>query len=162
MISMDSDIRQKMAKLKAAMAEAEDGKVFKREVSKRLRDLGRPMEQRMKRRVLALPSKGHPGQSMRSAIARQTRSATRWSGRDVGVSVIQRARGMPRDFRMAGRMFNRQEGWNPTSLGGVQEHQQIRPARWFDGETVGVRPEAQREMIRALDAAADTIARRAR
>lgn len=162
MISMDTDIKQKMAGLKSAMAAAADGKVMKRELSKRLRTIVKPLEAQMKRKVQSLPSKGHPGAGMRQAIARQTRAATRFTGQNMGVSVVQRARGMPRDFRMAGRMFNRQAGWNPTGLGGVKVHQQVRPAQWFDGETVGIRPQAQREMIKALDETAAILAARSK
>lgn len=162
MISLESDVKEKMGKLKRAMAEAADGKIMKREISKELRTIVQPLEQRMRRRMLSLPSKGHPGPSMRQAIARQTKAATRWSGQNAGVSVVQRARAMPRDFRLAGRAFNRESGWNPKTLGGVVEHQQIRPAEWFDGETVGVRPEAQREIIRALDKTAAILAARAK
>lgn len=160
--SLDTDIRKKMAGLQAAMKEAADGKVMKRELSKRLRTLMRPTEQRMRQKVLGLPSKGHTGASMRQAIARQTKAATRWSGRNLGVSVIQRARAMPRNFQFAGRAFNRAEGWNPQSLGGEVVHQQIRPTAWFDGETAGIRPQAQREIVAALNDAAATMARKAK
>ncbi len=95
---------------------------------------------------------------MRQAIARQTRAATRWGGKTIGVSVIQRGRAMPRDFRFAGRAFNRKGGWNPTSLGGETVHQQVRPAQWFDSETAGVRREAAHKVHVALDKAADKIA----
>lgn len=158
--SLDSDIKQKMGHLKKVMAEQSDGKVIKRTLSAKLRKIAKPLEQQMRTRVLRLPSKGHPGPSMRQAVARQTRAATRWSGDNMGVSVVQRARGMPRDFRMAGRAFNRSEGWRPTTLGGVSIHQEMRPVGWFDGATPGVRPDAQREILQALDEAAATIAAR--
>jgi hypothetical protein len=159
--SLDTDIKQKMGKLQAAMKEAADGKALKRELSKRLRGIAQPTEQRMRQMVLKLPSKGHPGPSMRQAIARQTKAATRWSGDSMGVSIKQRARSMPRGFNMAGRAFNRAEGWNPTTLGGETIHQDIRPAQWFDSQTVGVAPDAQRAILTALEDAAATIASRA-
>lgn len=161
MIDMETDIKQKMAGLRHAMAAGADGKVMKRQLSKRLRGIMLPTEQRMKARVLSLPSKGHKGPSMRQAIAKQTKAATRWSGKDIGVNIVQRSRAMPRDFRMAGRAFNREQGWNPTNLGGIQEHQQIRPAAWFDSQTVGIRPDAQRAMLHALNETAVILAARA-
>src|SRR3954463_395961 len=156
--SLETDIRKKMQTLAGAFKEGKAPKTMKRELSKQLRGIAKPLETRMKERVLRLPSKGHPGPSMRQAIAQKTRAATRWSGDNIGVSVIQRSRGMPRNFRMAGRMFNREEGWNPTNLAGAVEHQEMRPTQWFDGETVGMRPQMQREVVQALDAAAVKIA----
>lgn len=162
MIELDSDIREKMAGLRQAMAQAADGKVIKRELAKKLRDIMNPLVAQQRARVLGLPSKGHSGPSMRQAIARQTKAATRWSGRSMGVSVIQRARAMPRDFAMAGRMFNREEGWNPTSLGGETVHQQIRPAEWFDQGTASRKEVAGRQVLAALEEAAAKIGQAAK
>lgn len=155
---LDSDIRKKMQAMSRAFKDGSASKTMKRELSKRLRTVAKPLEMKMKARVMRLPSKGHPGQSMRQAIAQKTRAATRWSGDNIGVSIKQRSRGMPRNFAMAGRAFNREEGWNPTTLGGIAVHQEMSPSRWFDGETDGVRPEMQKEVLRALDDAAAKIA----
>lgn len=162
MIEVDTDLKEKMLKLKKAMAEAEDGKRIKREVAKELRGLMNPLVARQRAKVLRLPSKGGHSQSMRQAIAKQTKAATRWGGNNIGVSVIQRARSMPRNFQMAGRVFNREEGWHPQTLGGESLHQEVRPAQWFDSETGGVRAEAAHKMHAALDRAADKIASSAR
>jgi hypothetical protein len=158
MIDLDSDIKEKMVAIKRAMAEGAGGKTLKRELSKRLRGLMNPLVMEQRRKVLALPSKGGSRQSMRQAIARQTRAATRWSGQNMGVSIIQRGRAMPRSFNMAGRMFNREEGWHPTSLGGETRHQQIRPAQWFDAPTAGKRGEVGRQVHAALEETAAKIA----
>ena len=158
MIEVDTDLKEKMIKLKKAMAEAEGGKVIKRELAKELRSLMNPLVAEQRARVLRLPSKGGHGQSMRQAIARQTKAATRWGGENVGVSIIQRARSMPRGFDYAGRVFNRAEGWHPQTLGGESLHQQIRPAGWFDDVTKGQRGEVGQKVHRALDVAADKIA----
>lgn len=162
MIELETDIKEKMWALKKAMAEASTGKAMKRELSKRLRGLVNPLVQEQRARVLRLPSKGGHTPSMRQAIARQTKAATRWSGENTGVSVIQRARAMPRGFNMAGRMFNREEGWNPQTLGGETLHQQMRPAQWFDGATTGKRAEIARQVHAAVSEAADKIAASAR
>lgn len=154
----DSDLRQAMLHLARAMRQPGVDKRIKRTVSAKLRKIAKPMAEERKRRVLALPSKGHSGVSMRHAVARQTRVATRWSGKDAGISVVQRARGMPRDFAYAGRAFNRESGWNPTTLGGEVEHQQMRPASWFDGAAEMDRPVVRREIIGALDEVAGTMA----
>lgn len=158
MIDLDSDIKEKMAHLKKAMAEAADGKVLKKELAKELRGIMNPLVAEQRRKVLSLPSKGGHSQSMRQAVARQTKAATRWSGRNMGVQIIQRARSMPRNFNMAGRMFNRADGWNPTTLGGETVHQQMRPAGWFDDVTAGQRPEVGRKVHQALERTAAKIA----
>ena len=162
MIRLDaSDIQHVMRSINRSMNSAQGGKLIKRKVSAKLRKIAKPLVDEQKARVLSLPSKGHAGPSMRQAIARQTRAATRWSGKNAGISVVQRGRGMPRDFRLAGRVFNRAEGWNPTSLGGVQVHQQTTPSAWFDEPTKGLRPAMRHEVAAALEEAADTMARAA-
>lgn len=162
MIEMDTDLKEKMIHLRKAMAEATDGKVIKRELAKELRGLLNPLVAKQRAAVMRLPSRGGShGQSMRAAIARQTKAATRWSGDNIGVQVIQRARSMPRGFQFAGRAFNRAEGWNPQTLGGETIHQQIRPAQWFDGQTTGVRAETTRQVHEALNRAATKMAAKA-
>lgn len=162
MIELDSDISKKMVKLKRAMAEGAGGKTLKRELSKRLRGIMQPLANEQKLRVLRLPSKGHVGPSMRQAVARQTKAATRWSGRQAGIQIIQRARSMPRGFNMAGRMFNRADGWNPRSLGGEVLHQQVRPAGWFDEPVGRESPQVRQQIVAALDETADRLASKIR
>lgn len=161
-IDLDSDIKEKMLAIKRAMAAGAGGKTLKRDLSKKLRGLMNPLVAEQRRRVLALPSKGGSRASLRQAVARQTRGATRWSGQNMGVSVIQRARAMPRGFNMAGRMLNREEGWNPTTLGGETRHQVARPSGWFDSPTHGKREEAARQVHAALEETAAKIASSAR
>lgn len=156
----DDDLRRAMGHLGRALRAPGVNRKIKRQVSARLRKIMKPMVQERKSRVLALPSKGHtqPGGSMRQAIARKVAANTRWTGRDSGVSIVQRARGMPRDFQYAGRAFNREEGWNPQTLGGEIENQQVRPAAWFDGAATGDAPRVRQEIIGALDEVAGTLA----
>lgn len=154
----DTDLKAAMNHLARAFAKASDGKVMKRALSKQLRGLMKPLLDSRKAAVLRLPSKGHAGPSMRQAIAKQTRAATRFSGKNTGISIIQRGRSMPRDFNMAGRAFNREEGWYPQNLGGVQEHQQIRPAQWFDDQIKSDRALVRREIIKAIGEASDKMA----
>ena len=157
----DRDIQDAMRVLGRAFRADKTNRVLKRELMKRLRTVMRPMVEERKARVLALPSKGHsqPGGSMRQAVARKVAANTRWSGDRAGLSIVQRARGMPRDFQYAGRMFNREEGWNPTNLGGVSETQVMRPADWFDGASDGDYPAVRHEVVQAIAEAADSIAR---
>lgn len=135
-------------------------KLIKRETARKLRQALGPMVADRKSRVLALPSKGGPrqGGSMRSAIAKKVAGSTRWSGRDTGVSIVQRARGMPRNFQYSGRMFNRTEGWQTQNLGGEVETQVMRPDKWFDDAAIEDTPMIREQISEALDAAAATMA----
>jgi hypothetical protein len=162
MIQLDaSQVSQAMRAINRSMKTAEGGKLIKRKVSAKLRKVAKPLVDVQKERVLRLPSRGHAGPSMRQAIAKRTKASTRWGGKNAGISIVQRGTGMPRDFRLAGRAFNREEGWNPTNLAGETTHQQVRPAEWFDQPTKGMRPTIKHEMIQALEEAADTMARAA-
>lgn len=162
MIKYDaSDVASVMRDISRSMKSAEGGKLMKRKLSAKLRKIAKPLVDEQKARVLALPSHGHYGPSMRQAIAKQTKAATRFGGKNPGISVVQRGTAMPRSFRLAGRAFNREGGWNPTNLGGVSVHQQIRPAEWFDQPTKGVRPIIKHELLAALEEAAGTMARAA-
>lgn len=156
----DSDLRRAMNHLARAFRADKTSKVIKRETSKRLRAAMRPMVEKRKARVLALPSKGgaRAGGSIRAAVARKVTGSTRWSGRDTGVSVIQRARGMPRNFQYAGRVFNRVEGWNPQNLGGEVETQVMRPAQWFDDVADEDVPMVRGLIVDALEDVAATMA----
>lgn len=156
----DSDLKRAMNHLARAFRADKANAAIKRETSKRLRSAMAPMVADRKSRVLALPSKGGPRKngSMRSAVAKKVAGATRWSGRDTGVSIVQRARGMPRGFQYSGRMFNRTEGWNPKNLGGETETQVMRPARWFDDAATSDAPMVRGQIIEALESAAATMA----
>jgi len=159
MIEPKIDLREALQALDRALAAEEGGKRLKRDLAKRLRGVMEPIRQRTITRVLALPSSGHSGESMRQAIARQTRAAVRFRGDNTGVSLIQRARGMPRNFQYAGRAFNRTEGWHPKTLSGQVVTQQIRPAKWFDEPVadVGV-SEIKAQIVDALEDMAARIA----
>jgi hypothetical protein len=153
----DSDLRRAMQHLARQMRAEGVSKHIKRTTSKRLRGLMSPLVEKRRAAVLRLPSSTNTG--MRSAIAKQVRAATRWSGKSGGVSVIQRARGMPRDFQFAGRAFNRAEGWNPTSLGGETVHQQVTPVAWFDSASdAAERRVVRQQVVEALNETAATLA----
>jgi hypothetical protein len=155
----DRDLRRAMNHLSRAMGAIPTGRKMKREISGRLRHLMKPLVEKRRVAVLRLPSKGHPGESMRQAIAKQIRASTRWSAKTGGVSVIQRGRGMPRNFNMAGRAFNRAEGWTPQNLGGVVVHQQVTPVEWFDREADASEARmARHQIIEALDDVAGSLA----
>jgi hypothetical protein len=96
---------------------------------------------------------------MRAAVAKKVVAATRWSGKSGGVSVIQRARGLPRNFQMAGRAFNRASGWDPQNLAGETMHQEMTPVEWFDAEADNSeRRIVRQQVIQALDEVAGTLA----
>lgn len=156
----DRTFRDALQAIARAMAKESDGKSLKRDLAKNLRGVVEPLRAKVIAKLMSLPSQGHPGAGMREAIARQTRAGVRFTGRQTGVNLVQRARGMPRNFQYAGRAFNREEGWNVTSLGGEQLVQQMQPAQWFDGPIEDDAPgEARRAITGALEDMADRIAR---
>jgi hypothetical protein len=154
----DRDLRRAMNHLGRAFRAEGVSKDIKRSVSKRLRSILAPMVAERKARVLALPSQGKSKTSMRQAIARKISANTRWSGRNTGVSIVQRARGMPRDFQYAGRAFNRESGWHPQNLGGTVTTQRMEPTDWFDGASSTDYPMVRQEIIQALDEVAGKMA----
>lgn len=159
-VLIENDLGTVMRTMGRAFKQAEDGKVLKRELSKRIRKLGAPLAAEQRARVRSLPSSrgGRPG--LRQAVARQTRVATRWSGRNAGVSIIQRARSMPRGFNMAGRMLNRGE-WHPSAFGAAPVTQHVRPTGWFDQPVLEARPLIGRQVREAIEDTAAKIARSA-
>lgn len=156
----DSDLRRAMSHLARAMRAEGVSKKIKRDTSKKLRTLMRPMVDKRRAAIMRLPSSGlAQGESMRSAIAKKIVASTRWSGKSGGVSIIQRARGMPRQFQMAGRAFNRAEGWNPQNLAGETVHQQMTPIEWFDSQADAREArEVRHQIIAALDETAGSLA----
>lgn len=154
--------RNGLTALSRALAAEADGKALKRDLAKNLRTIMQPLRAQVIRRLMSTGGSSHAGQSMRDAIARQTRAGVRFSGRNTGVNLVQRARGMPRGFNMAGRAMNRTEGWNPTTLGGTTVHQHARPAEWFDEPTHASVDEARRATQDAMEDMARRLAERAR
>lgn len=160
MIELSSD-QQALKDLGRAVAAEADGKTLKRELAKRLRGIMDPLKSEVVRRLMATGGGGHPGQSMRQAVAKQVRAGVRFSGRNTGVNLVQRARGMPREFPYAGRAMNRDEGWKPRTLGGATAQQYATPAGWFDEPTKDTRADAQRQVKAAMDDMARRLAARA-
>lgn len=146
---------------RAVVAEA-DGKQLKRELAAELRKVMEPIRARQVARIMAIPSKGHPGPSLRQAVAKQTRAGVRFGGRNAGVNITQRARAMPREFRFAGRALNREEGWQPQTPGGVKLTQHARPVEWFDQPGHAASRDATHATQQVLERMAQRLADRAR
>lgn len=164
MIELSVDQQRNGLKLLAkAMAEESDGKALKQDLAKRLRTIMNPLRLQVIARLMSTGGgKPHPGESLRQAVAKQTRAGVRFSGRNVGVNIVQRARGMPRNFPYAGNAMNSVDGWNPTTLGGIQVHQQVRPVEWFDQPARGSEDEARRKVQAAMEDMATRLANRTR
>jgi hypothetical protein len=160
-LSVDQQ-RDAMKAVARAMAAESDGKALKRDLAKRLRSIMDPLKVQVTQRLMQIPTTGHEGESLRQAVKRQVRAATRFSGRNTGVSLTQRARSMPRSFQYAGRALNRPEGWQPISLGGATLHQEARPVEWFDEPTSRSAEKAKREVTEALADMARRIADRSK
>jgi hypothetical protein len=145
-----------------ALAAESDGKALKRDLAKQLRQVIQPLRAQVLRRLMSIGGSTHSGSGLRESVGRQTRAGVRFSGKNTGVNLVQRSRGMPRNFPMAGRALNREEGWTPTSLGGTKVHQQATPVEWFDEPAQQSTDEARRAVKQALEDMAQRIANRAR
>lgn len=150
--------RNGLTALSRALAAESDGKALKRDLAKRLRAVMQPVREQVVRRLMSTGGASHEGQSLRQAVAKQTRAGVRFSGRNTGVNLVQRTRGMPRGFNMAGRAMNRAEGWQAHATA----RQHARPAEWFDQPAKASTDEARRATMEAMEDMARRLAERAR
>lgn len=159
-LSVDEQSNGLRALARAVAAES-DGKQLKKELAAELRRVVEPIRSRQVARIMSIPSKGHPGRGLRESVAHQTKAGVRFGGRNVGINIMQRARGMPRNFQFAGRALNRAAGWSPKSLGGVIFHQHARPTEWFDQPGHGAGADAMRAAQQVMERMAARLAARA-
>jgi hypothetical protein len=150
--------RNGLTALSRAVAAESDGKALKRDLGKRLRAVMEPVRQQVIRRLQSTGGSAHEGPRLRDAVARQTRAGVRFSGRNTGVNLVQRTRGMPRGFNMAGRAMNRAEGWQAHATA----RQHARPAEWFDEPAKASVDEARRAALAAMEDMARRLAERAK
>jgi hypothetical protein len=139
-----------------------DGKELRKELTRTLRaTANRPIEQ-AKSSILAGPSKGlTQGQSLRSTVASSIKPVVRLSGNQTGVSIRQTRTPGLRGFRLAGRKFNRPQFRHPVYGGSAWVVQQGNP-EWFDKPMQAARPEAKKDVMRAVQNLSIVIEQRVR
>lgn len=140
-----------------------DGKFLRRELIKALKaTAGAPIAQ-AKSGILSAPSRGlHGGQSLRAEVARTIKPVTRLSGRMTGVSIRQAGTPNLRNFKMAGRRFNRGYFRHPVFGNTEVWVGQTGKPEWFDGPMRNAAPDFKDDVLRVVQELADTLAARAR
>lgn len=139
-----------------------DGKFLKRELTKALKATAERPIAEAKSEILATPSKGlHGGTSLRAEVARSLKPISRFSGQRAGVSIRQSTTPNLRNFKMAGRRFNRGNFRHPV-FGTATYVDQAGNREWFDRPMQDAKPEFRDDVLRVVQDLADTLAARAR
>lgn len=139
-----------------------DGKTLRRELIRTLKATAEAPIDRAKSEMLATPSQGlTQGQSLRSAVANSIKPVSRLSGQRAGVSIRQAQTPNLRNFKMAGRRFNRGNFRRPV-FGTTRYVVQAGNVEWFDRPMQDAQPEFKADVLRVVQDLADTLAARAR
>lgn len=164
------DVRHDLADLARAMKAEEDGKELRKDLVRNFKEAVAPAVDGAKASIRSMPSMGHAGLPLRSAVARSVAVQVKMGGRAVGVKV--RARGTKvRGFTNAPRLLNSAKGWRHPNIGAQDRKGKPRRGQrewvaqrgkpdWFDGPVRHHRPEYRKAVIKAMDAMAVRIARR--
>lgn len=151
-----------LAAVARVLKDEADGKTLRRDLMRELKATAAAPIADAKSGILATPSKGlHSGQSIRSEIARTVKPTARLSGRTTGVSIRQSSTGNVRDFKMAGRRFNRGNFRHPV-FGTARYIVQPGNKDWFDRPMQAAKPDFKADVLRVVQDLADTLAQRAR
>ena len=147
-----------LRKLVRALNREADGKELRRDLVEGLKTAVEPFAQLARSSILSMSSSGRyqvePG--LRESIASQIAVEAKTGGRNAGVSVIARKRGMPRGFRNAPKLTNRRT-WRHRVFGmDVWVNQRGKPG-WFDDTLKRADPAAERAAKQAMDNVAKRI-----
>lgn len=153
------------AVMKALKSET-DGKELRKELNATLKGIAEPAVGRAKAAAMALPSSPGPrmeGGGLRQAIASQIKPEIRASGRDTGVRIRVKNKNMPRGFKWAAKRFNDTKSWRHPLFGNrdVWIEQSSGDPNWFDREVMQDKEAYEAQIMDAIEAMADRIARRA-
>lgn len=152
---------KKLRDLGRALRSAEDGKDLRRELLKNIRAAAGPARQAARASIRSLHSAGHPGRSIRSAIAQKVQVVAKTSGKTVGARIVANTTPGVRGFRHAPRRFNSARGWFHPEFDGTEVHQVGKPG-WFDDPIQKYKPEYRRAVVDAINTTANKIARKVR
>lgn len=139
-----------------------DGKTLRRELVRTLKATAVAPIGKAKSEILATPSKGlTQGQSLRSTVAASIKPVSRLTGQRAGVSIRQARTPELRNFKMAGRRFNRGDFRRPV-FGTARYVVQSGNKEWFDRPMQDAKPDFKDDVLRVVQELADTLAARAR
>lgn len=139
-----------------------DGKTLRRNLIRELKSTADRPIAKAKAEILATPSRGlTQGQSLRAEVARTIKPVSRLTGQRTGVSIRQAQTPNLRNFKMAGRRFNRGTFRHRVFGSDVFVDQQGN-LDWFDRPMQEAKPEFKADVLRVVQGLADTLAARAR
>lgn len=154
--------QQGLADVARVLRSEADGKTLRRDLMRELKATAAAPIAAAKAEILSGPSQGLTnGQSLRSTVARSIKPTSRLSGQMTGVSIRQARTPELRNFKMAGRRFNRGSFRHPV-FGTTRYVVQIGNPEWFDGPMQQAKPEFKADVLRVVQDLADTLAERAR
>jgi hypothetical protein len=155
-----SEAERKLLELARVLRAEEDGKYIKRDIVKKLRQAATPARQAVRSAIRSAVSAGHPGRSIRSAIAQKIQVVAKLSGKAVGVRIVAKETSSVRGFTNAPRRFNSAAGWEHETFGGEPlEHQFGKPG-WFDDTIADRKPEFRRAVEDVMKEAIRRLPRR--
>jgi hypothetical protein len=169
-VELDSRSLQQLVR---ALKKESDGKELARDLVRNLRSVAQPALAAVRSSILSMGSHSEEEPGLRAAVARRTTISVRTTGKRPGVSIKASKVGMPRGFRNAPRLLNATRGWrhpvfSPRITGTgkqinawVKRDQMGKPG-WFDDTLRAFREPGKQAAARALQAAADRIAERAK
>lgn len=124
---------RRMRDLARAMRGLEDGKEFRKDLTRASRQALNPTRTAARQAIRAVPSKGHAGPRISRAIANKVMVQIRPAGRYPGATLRAKKTPNVRKFRNAPKRFNARKGFYHPAIDNrsVQVHQEGRPG-WFD------------------------------
>ncbi len=142
----------------------ENRKEIMKQLRRALREGGRPMVPAVRRKVLALPSKGEPARKGRKGLRRAVASATRLDvntgGKRAGVQVRVHPRRMPDGTRALPALLEGEDGpWRHPLFGDRESWFNQAAHPYFAPAVNPLIPRAERLAEEALDKVADEIER---
>lgn len=154
--------QQALAMVARVLKSEADGKTLRRNLIRELKAAAEAPIGKARSEMLATPSRGlGQGASLRSTVAKSIKPVSRLSGRTTGVSIRQARTPELRNFKMAGRRFNRGEFRRPV-FGTDRFVVQSGNLEWFDRPMQDAKPDFKDDVLRVVQELADTLAARAR
>jgi hypothetical protein len=150
------------ARLARALDAEADGREWENDLADELGDVLAPGVAAVRAAILSAPTIGlpHAGEPLRQAIADAVEPVVRMRGGRAGARIRVTGRGMPRGFRNAPKLFNRNSFKHPTR-GGDQWATQVGAPGWFDATLRPMRVRMRQAADRALRHRAERVSRKA-
>jgi hypothetical protein len=154
--------QQGLAMVARVLKSEADGKTLRRNLVRELKATAETPIGKARAEMLSTPSRGlGRGASLRSTVAKSIKPVSRLSGQATGVSIRQARTPELRNFKMAGRRFNRGDFRRPV-FGTDRYVVQSGNLEWFDRPMQDAKPDFKADVLRVVQELSDTLAARAR